>query len=47
MPQGPYVASRAGVELTTLRLKVIVSTKTPPRPTDNDDVDDDDGNTGI
>ena len=31
--QGPYVASRAGVEPTTLRLKVIVSTKAPPHPT--------------
>src|SRR6218665_1683354 len=31
--QGPYVAARAGVEPTTLRLKVIVSTKAPPRPT--------------
>ena len=29
----PYVAARAGVEPTTPRLKVIVSTKTPPRPT--------------
>src|SRR6218665_985771 len=31
--QGPYVSARAGVEPTTLRLKVIVSTKAPPRPT--------------
>jgi len=31
--QGPYVAARAGVEPTTFRLKVIVSTKAPPRPT--------------
>src|SRR6218665_1003217 len=31
--QGPYVAARAGVEPTTLRLKVIVSTKVPQRPT--------------
>src|SRR6218665_1223610 len=31
LAQGPYVAARAGVEPTTLRLKVIVSTKTPPR----------------
>jgi len=30
--QGPYVAARAGVETTTLRLKVIASTKAPPRP---------------
>ena len=28
-----YVAARAGVEPTTHRLKVIVSTKAPPRPT--------------
>src|SRR6218665_1608564 len=33
LAQGPYVAARAGVEPTTLRLKVIVSTKAPPRPT--------------
>src|SRR6218665_341812 len=33
LAQGPYVAARAGVEPTTLRLKVIVSTKVPPRPT--------------
>ena len=33
LTQGPYVAARAGVEPTTLRLKVIVSTKAPPRPT--------------
>ena len=32
LAQGPYVAARAGVEPTTLRLKVIVSTKAPPRP---------------
>src|SRR6218665_3057477 len=31
--QGPYVAARAGVEPTTLRLKVIHSTNVPPRPT--------------
>src|SRR6218665_1779958 len=31
LAQGPYVAARAGVEPTTLRLKVIVSTKVPPR----------------
>src|SRR6218665_1409578 len=29
--QGPYEAARAGVEPTTLRLKVTDSTKTPPR----------------
>ena len=28
----PNVAARAGGESTTLRLKVIVSTKVPPRP---------------
>src|SRR6218665_1896 len=33
LAQGPYVAARAGVEPMTLRLKVIVSTKAPPRPT--------------
>jgi len=33
LAQGPYVAARAGVETTTLRLKVIVSTKAPPHPT--------------
>src|SRR6218665_3405233 len=33
LAHGPYVAARAGVEPTTLRLKVIVSTKAPPRPT--------------
>src|SRR6218665_1870470 len=32
LAQGPYVAVRAGVEPTPLRLKVIVSTKEPPRP---------------
>src|SRR6218665_3014115 len=32
LAQGPYVAARAGVEPTTLRLKVIASTKAPPRP---------------
>jgi len=31
--QGPYVAVRAGVEPTTLGLKVIDSTNAPPRPT--------------
>src|SRR6218665_2316523 len=31
LAQGPYVAARTGVEPTTLRLKVIVSTKAPPR----------------
>src|SRR6218665_2907486 len=31
--QGPYVAARAGVDPTTPRLKVIVSTKEPPLPT--------------
>src|SRR6218665_661170 len=33
LAQGPYVAARAEVEPTTLRLKVIVSTKAPPQPT--------------
>src|SRR6218665_1444769 len=33
LAKGPYVAARAGVEPTTLRLKVIVSTKAPPCPT--------------
>src|SRR6218665_1511705 len=33
LAQGFYVAARAGIEPTTLRLKVIVSTKAPPRPT--------------
>src|SRR6218665_513110 len=33
LAQGPYVAARAGDEPTTIRLKVIVSTKAPPRPT--------------
>ena len=32
LAQGPYVAARAGVEPKTLRLKVIISTKAPPRP---------------
>ena len=33
LAQGPYVAAREGVKPTTLRLKVITSTKVPPRPT--------------
>ena len=33
LAQGPYVAARAGVELTTLRLKVINSYNAPLRPT--------------
>jgi len=33
LAQGPYVTARAGDELTTLRLKVIDSTKAPLRPT--------------
>ena len=33
LPQGPYMVARAGVESTTLWLKVIVSTKVPPCPT--------------
>jgi len=31
--QSPYVAARARVEPTTLRLKVIDSTNAPPHPT--------------
>ena len=30
LAQGPYVTARAGVEPTTFRLKVIVSTNAPP-----------------
>src|SRR6218665_530889 len=33
LAQGPYVTARAGVEPTTLQLKVIDSTKAPSRPT--------------
>ena len=33
LAQGPYVTARAGVAPTTLRLKVIDSTKAPSRPT--------------
>src|SRR6218665_152805 len=33
LAQGPYLVTRAGVEPTTLRLNVIVSTNAPPRPT--------------
>src|SRR6218665_2422723 len=33
LAQGSYVTARAGVEPTTLRLKVIDSTKAPSRPT--------------
>src|SRR6218665_3522572 len=32
LAQGPYMAARAGVEPTTLRLKAIYSTKAPPCP---------------
>src|SRR6218665_404239 len=32
LAQGPYVAARAGVEPTTLRLTVIDVTNAPPRP---------------
>ena len=35
LAQGPYVAARARVESTTIRLKVIVSTKAPTRLTTN------------
>src|SRR6218665_2523741 len=34
LAQGPYMAARAGVEPTTLRLKAIDSTKAPPCPTE-------------
>ena len=35
LPKVPiYVAARAGVELTTLRLRAIDSTKAPSRPTE-------------
>src|SRR6218665_1317452 len=33
LAQDPYVAARAGVEPTSLRLKVIASANAPPRPT--------------
>ena len=33
LAQGPYMAARAGVEPTTLRLKAIDSIKAPPCPT--------------
>ena len=33
LAQSPYMATRAGVEPTTLRLQVIDSTKAPPCPT--------------
>ena len=33
LAQGPYMAARAGVEPTTLRLKAIDSTKAPACPT--------------
>src|SRR6218665_1227548 len=35
LAQGPYVAARAGVDLTTHRLKVIVSTKAPATTSHN------------
>src|SRR6218665_4047674 len=35
LAQGFYVAARAGVEPTTLRLRVIDFTNAPPRPTRN------------
>ena len=35
LAQGPYAVARAGVEPITLRLKVIVSSKVPPRPTNH------------
>src|SRR6218665_3612889 len=33
LARGPYMAARAGVEPTTLRLRVISSTNAPPCPT--------------
>ena len=33
LPQGPYVAARAGVDPTTLRTIGVDSTNEPPRPT--------------
>src|SRR6218665_2989290 len=36
LAQGPYVTARAGVEPTTLRLRVIASTNAPSRPTVSD-----------
>jgi len=42
LAQGPYVMARAGVEPTTLRLKVIDSTKAPSRPMITDIVRTDD-----
>ena len=36
LAQGSYVAARAGVEPTTLRLRIIELTKAPPRPTPKD-----------
>ena len=33
LAQGPYMAARAGVEPTTLRLRVIASSNAPPCPT--------------
>src|SRR6218665_614832 len=33
LAQGPYVVARAGVEPTTLRLRVVDLTNAPPRPT--------------
>src|SRR6218665_259433 len=33
LAHGPYMAARAGVEPTTLRLRVIASTNAPPCPT--------------
>src|SRR6218665_2051897 len=32
LAQGPYMAARAGVEPTTLRLRVVASTNAPPCP---------------
>src|SRR6218665_2581154 len=38
LAQGLYMAARAGVEPTTLRLKAIDSTKAPPCPTGGDQI---------
>ena len=35
LAQGPRVAARAGLTLTTLRTKGVESTNEPPRPTNN------------
>ena len=35
LAKGSYVAARAGVEPTTLRLRIIDLTNAPPRPTNS------------